>query len=58
LPKLPKINVIKFPSRYLHPEKSYLGREILRLCRGDFGVKNVGDLARMTGANPEITPKF
>jgi hypothetical protein len=47
-------NVIKFPPRYLHPEKSDLGREILRFIRGGFGVGNVDDLARMTGANPAI----
>jgi hypothetical protein len=26
-------NVVEFPRRYLHPEKSYLGREVLRLSR-------------------------
>jgi hypothetical protein len=47
-------NVIKFPPWYLHPEKSDLGREIWRIVRGGFGVRNVDDLARMTGANPAI----
>ena len=46
-------NVIKFPPRYLHPERSVLGREILRLVR-ECGARNVGDLVRLTGANPVV----
>jgi hypothetical protein len=45
--------VVRFPSRYLHPERSVLGREILRLIR-ECGARNVEDLVRMTGANPAI----
>ena len=46
-------NVIKFPSRYLHPTRSVLGREILRLIN-ECDVKNVDDVARLTGANPAV----
>jgi hypothetical protein len=45
--------VIRFPDRYLHPEKSDLGREVWRLARVNL-ARNVGDLARLTGANPAI----
>lgn len=47
-------NVVRFPPRYLHPEKSDLGRAILRIVRAQLGARNVEDLARMTGANPTI----
>jgi hypothetical protein len=48
-------NVVKFPPRYLHPSKSDLGREILRIARSNRSdVHNVDDLARVTGANPAI----
>jgi hypothetical protein len=48
-------NVVKFPPRYLHPQKSDLGREILWIARsGRQDVHNVDDLARLTGANPAI----
>ena len=46
-------NVIKFPPRYLHPERSVLGREILQLVR-ECGARTVDDLARLTGANPMV----
>ena len=46
-------NVIKFPPRYLHPEPSVLGREILRLVR-ECGARTVDDLTRLTGANPMV----
>ena len=46
-------DVIKFPPRYLHPERSVLGREILRLVR-ECGARTVNDLARLTGANPMV----
>jgi hypothetical protein len=46
-------NVINFPPRYLHPEKSDLGRIILEIARRGL-ARNVEDLARMTGANPAI----
>jgi hypothetical protein len=46
-------DVIEFPSRFLHPERSVLGREILRLVN-ECGARNVEDLARMTGANPMV----
>ena len=47
-------NVVRFPPRYLHPVRSVLGREVLRLIRSSIGVRNVADLARHTGANPAI----
>ena len=46
-------NVVKFPPRFLHSERSVLGREVLRLVREE-GARNVDDLARLTGANPEV----
>jgi hypothetical protein len=46
-------NVVRFPPRYLHPERSHLGREILKIARSGL-ARNVDDLARMTGANPAI----
>ena len=46
-------NVIKFPPRFLHPDRSVLGQEIIRLVR-DCGAQNVDDLARLTGANPVV----
>ena len=47
-------NVIKFPPRFLHPDRSvFLGREIWRVVR-DCGAHNVDDLARLTGANPLV----
>jgi hypothetical protein len=46
-------NVVRFPPRYLHPEKSALGRAILKIIRNGL-ARNVDDLARMTGANPAI----
>ncbi len=33
-------NVVKFPPRFLHPERSVLAREILRLVR-ECGARNV-----------------
>lgn len=47
-------NVVKFPPRYLHPEKSVLGREVLRLAALWDGKGNVWDLAQATGVNPAI----
>ena len=47
-------NVVRFPHRYLHPDKSDLGRTILFIVRAQLGARNVVDLARMTGANPAI----
>jgi hypothetical protein len=46
-------NVIKFPPRYLHPERSVLGREVLRLIR-ECGARDVDDVASLTGANPVL----
>ena len=46
-------NVIGFPPRYLHPARSALGREVLRLVT-ECGARNVYDLARLTGANPVV----
>ena len=46
-------NVVRFPPRYLHPEKSHLGSEILKLALGGL-ARNVGELAQITGANPAI----
>jgi hypothetical protein len=48
-------NVVRFPPRYLHPERSHLGREILKIARSGL-ARNVDDLARMTGANPAFYP--
>ena len=45
--------VIKFPPRFLHPERSIVGREILRLV-SKCGARNVDDLVRLTGANPVL----
>ena len=47
-------NVVRFPLRYLHPERSDLGRAILHIVRAQLGARNVVDLAQMTGANPAI----
>ena len=46
-------NIIRFPPRFLHPERSMLGREVLR-CIQECGARNVADLARLTGANPAV----
>ena len=45
--------VIKFPPRFLHPERSVLGREIERFVR-ECGARNVDDLAHLTGTNPVV----
>jgi hypothetical protein len=49
--------VIKFPSRFLHPTRSVLGREIWRLVE-EQAAFNVDDLARLTGANPAVIDKL
>ena len=46
-------NVIKFPPRFLHPDRSVLGHEIWRLVR-ECNAQTVADLARLTGANPLV----
>ena len=46
-------NVVKFPPRFLHPDRSVLGHEIWRLVR-DCKAQKVADLARLTGANPLV----
>ena len=43
--------VIKFPPRFLHPDRSVLGQEIWRLVR-ECKAQNVADLARLT--NPLV----
>jgi hypothetical protein len=46
-------NVIKFPPRFLHPGHCVLGQEIIRVVR-ERAARNVADLARLAGANPEV----
>lgn len=49
--------VIKFPPRFLHPERSVLGREVFRLVEEGKAV-NVPQLARLTGANPAVIDRL
>ena len=49
--------IVKFPPRFLHPFKSVLGQEVLRLAEEGIAT-NVPDLARVTGANPAVIDKL
>ena len=49
--------VLKFPPRFLHPFRSVLGREVLRLAE-EGKATNVPDLARLTGANPVVIDRL